>query len=98
MILAYDGKTDRLTAEDDGATLDFDALHQRGNAGLILQKAEVHHSGLYICSVYLPYLAAQVTMELEVVGEEQHWKRFFDGSMELCPGKQTKARCQLELC
>lgn len=79
VVLAYNGKTDRLTADDDGATLDFDALHQRGDAGLILQKAEVHHTGLYICSVYLPYLAAQVTMELEVVGEEQHWKRFFDG-------------------
>lgn len=70
VVLAYDGKTDRLTDKDEGATLDFDALHQGGNAALILQKAEVHHSGLYICTVYLPYLAAQVTMELEVVGEE----------------------------
>lgn len=69
MVLAYDGKTDRLTDQDEGATLDFDALHQRGNASLILQKAEVRHSGLYICTVYLPHLAAQVTMDLEIVGE-----------------------------
>lgn len=69
MVLAYDGKTDRLTDQDGGASLDFDALHQRGNASLLLQRAQVHHSGLYICTVYLPYLAAQVTMELEVVGE-----------------------------
>lgn len=69
MVLAYDGKRDRLSAEDEGAALDVDALHRRGNASLLLQKAEVHHSGLYICTVYLPYLAAQLTMELEVVGE-----------------------------
>lgn len=69
VVLAYDGKTDHLAAEDEGITLDFDALHQQGNASLILQKAAVHHSGLYICTVYLPYLTAQVTMELEVVGE-----------------------------
>lgn len=69
MVLAYDGKTDHLANEDEGATLDFDALHQRGNASLILRKAEVHRTGMYICTVYLPYLAAQVTMDLEVVGE-----------------------------
>lgn len=69
VVLAYDGKTDHLANGDEGATLDFDALHQRGNASLILQKAEVHHSGMYICTVYLPYLSTQVTMELKVVGE-----------------------------
>lgn len=69
MVLAYDGKTDHLADKDEGATLDFDALHKRGDASLILQKAEVHHSGMYICTVYLPYLSTQVTMELEVVGE-----------------------------
>lgn len=69
VVLAYDGKTDRFTDQDEGASLDVEALHQRGDASLILQKAEVHHSGLYICTAYLPYLAAQVTMELEVAGE-----------------------------
>lgn len=69
VVLAYDGKTDHLVDEDEEASLDFDALHQRGNASLRLRKAEVRHSGLYICTVYLPYLAAQVMMELEVVGE-----------------------------
>lgn len=69
VVLAYDGKTDHLTSELEGASLDVDALHRRRNASLLLQQAELHHSGLYICTVYLPYLAAQVTMELEVVGE-----------------------------
>ncbi|XP_062414308.1 tapasin-like [Pungitius pungitius] len=68
LVLAYDGKTDRLAdVQEEGATLDYEALHQRGNASLILREAEVRHSGLYICTVYLPHLVAQVTMELQVV-------------------------------
>lgn len=71
LVLAYDGKADRVTEArgEEGATLDFEALHRRGNASLMLPKAELRHSGLYICTVYLPYLVAQVTVELEVVGE-----------------------------
>nr|BAJ07263.1 TAP-binding protein [Oryzias latipes]BAJ07287.1 TAP-binding protein [Oryzias latipes] len=68
LVLAYDGKTDRLADTlEEGATLDFEALHERGNASLILQETKVQHSGTYICSVFLPYLLAQVAMELEVV-------------------------------
>lgn len=68
LVLAYDGKTDRVaeTAEE-GATLDFEALHRQGNASLILREAQVRHSGTYICTVYLPYLLAQVAVELEIV-------------------------------
>lgn len=70
MVLAYDGKTDRLAdAKEKGATLDFEGLHEKGNASLILQEAEVRHSGMYICSVYLPHIVAQVTLELEIVGK-----------------------------
>lgn len=72
LVLAYDGKTDRLAdTTEKGATVDFEAVHQMGNASLILKEAEVRHSGIYICTVYLPYLAAQVTMELQVVGERK---------------------------
>ncbi|XP_033950336.1 TAP binding protein (tapasin), tandem duplicate 1 [Pseudochaenichthys georgianus] len=68
LVLAYDGKTDRLAdAKEKGATLDFEGLHEKGNASLILQEAEVRHSGMYICSVYLPHIVAQVTLELEIV-------------------------------
>ncbi|XP_017283161.1 TAP binding protein (tapasin), tandem duplicate 1 [Kryptolebias marmoratus] len=68
LVLAYDGKTDRLADTlEEGATLDFEGLHKRGNASLILQEAKVRHSGTYICTVYLPYLLAQVAMELEIV-------------------------------
>ncbi|TKS89131.1 Tapasin [Collichthys lucidus] len=68
LVLAYDGKADRLAdTEEEGATLDIDSLHKKGNASLILQEAKVRHSGMYICTVYLPYLVAQVAMELEIV-------------------------------
>ena len=70
LVLAYDGKTDRLAStKEEGATLDFEGLHEKGNASLILQEAKVRHSGMYICTVYLPYVVAQVAVELEIVGE-----------------------------
>lgn len=70
LVLGYDGKTDRLAdIQEEGATLDFKGLHEKGNASLILQDAKVQHSGTYICTVYLPYLLAQVALELEIVGE-----------------------------
>ncbi|XP_040909430.1 TAP binding protein (tapasin), tandem duplicate 1 isoform X2 [Toxotes jaculatrix] len=68
LVLAYDGKTDRVAdAQEEGATLDFESLHKKRNASLILQEAKVQHSGTYICTVYLPYLLAQVVVELEIV-------------------------------
>lgn len=68
LVLGYDGKTDRLSdTRDDGAMLDFDSLHRNGNASLILNEAKVKQSGTYICSVHVPYILAQVTLELEIV-------------------------------
>ncbi|XP_034456803.1 tapasin-like isoform X1 [Hippoglossus hippoglossus] len=68
LVLAYDGKTDRVAdTQEEGATLDFEGLHQKGNASLILQETKVRHSGTYICTVHLPYLQAQVAVELEIV-------------------------------
>ncbi|XP_061520252.1 TAP binding protein (tapasin), tandem duplicate 1 [Phycodurus eques] len=67
LLLAYDGKADRLSdSPEEGATLDFEALHRNGNASLMLQEAQVRHSGTYICMVYLPQLLAQVTIQLEI--------------------------------
>ncbi|XP_034016873.1 tapasin-like [Thalassophryne amazonica] len=68
LVLAYDGKTDRVADEqEEGATLDFENLFKNRNVSLILQEAKVQHSGTYICSVYLPYVMAQVAMQLEVI-------------------------------
>ncbi|XP_014870893.1 TAP binding protein (tapasin), tandem duplicate 1 isoform X1 [Poecilia latipinna] len=68
LVLAYNGKLDRLAdTHETGAFLDFEALHERGNASLVLEEAKVRHSGTYICTIYLPYLLAQVAMELEII-------------------------------
>lgn len=68
LVLGYDGKSDRLSdIRDEGATLDFEGLHANGNASLILSEAQVKQSGTYICSVHVPYVLAQVTLELEIV-------------------------------
>lgn len=70
LVLAYDGKMDRLAdSQEEGASLDIEALHRNGNASLVLEEAKVRHSGTYICTVYLPYLLSQVALELEIVGE-----------------------------
>ncbi|XP_048850198.1 TAP binding protein (tapasin), tandem duplicate 1 [Brienomyrus brachyistius] len=67
LVLAYDGKTDRYAeSSEKGAELDFTALHQTRNASLLLEETQVRHSGTYICTIYLPYLLAQVTLDLEI--------------------------------
>ncbi|XP_019744513.1 tapasin isoform X2 [Hippocampus comes] len=67
LLLAYDGKSDRVSqSPEEGTMLDFEGLHRKGNASLVLQEAQVHHSGMYICMVYLPHLLAQVTIQLEI--------------------------------
>lgn len=71
LILAYDGKSDRFAdMQEEGASLDIEALHAHRNTSLLLDEARVRHSGTYICTVYLPYLLAQVALDLEIVGEQ----------------------------
>ncbi|KAK1155068.1 tapasin [Acipenser oxyrinchus oxyrinchus] len=70
LVYAYNGQTDRLeerSAQQEEASMDLEALHQTGNVSLLLHNVGVHHGGTYICTVYLPYILAQVAMELEVV-------------------------------
>lgn len=68
LVVAYDAKTDRLAeSSEEGAELDISALHQTGNASLLLEEAQVRHTGTYICTIYLPYLLAQVAIDLEIV-------------------------------
>uniref|UniRef100_A0A672KRD4 Ig-like domain-containing protein n=1 Tax=Sinocyclocheilus grahami TaxID=75366 RepID=A0A672KRD4_SINGR len=61
LVLAYDGKNDRFAeTSETGADIDIPGLYETGNASLILEEAQVRHSGTYICTVYLPHLLAQV--------------------------------------
>ncbi|KAM9386380.1 TAP binding protein (tapasin), tandem duplicate 1 [Pholidichthys leucotaenia] len=94
LVLAYDGKTDRLAdTQEEGAMLDFDGLHEKGNASLILEEAKVRHSGTYICTVYLPYLLAQVTVDLEIV--EPPSLSIHPSPLPLAiPGQTLKVQCE----
>ncbi|XP_076865667.1 TAP binding protein (tapasin), tandem duplicate 1 [Brachyhypopomus gauderio] len=68
LVVAYDGKSDRFAETSEvGADLDIIALYETGNASLVLEEAQVRHSGTYICTIYLPHLLAQVAMDLEIV-------------------------------
>lgn len=94
LVLAYDGKTDRLAdTQEEGVTLDFEELHKRGNASLIMQEAKVRHSGMYICTVYLPYVVAQVTVELEIV--EPPSLSIYPSPLPLVvPGQTVTVKCE----
>ncbi|XP_041740767.2 tapasin-like [Coregonus clupeaformis] len=94
LVLAYDGKSDRFAeTQEEGAGLDFTALHETGNASLILQEAQVRHSGTYICTVYLPYLLAQVLVELEIV--EPPSLSIFPSPLPLSvPGQVVTVQCE----
>ncbi|XP_067112668.1 tapasin-like [Osmerus mordax] len=94
LVLAYDGKDDRLADNwEAGAGLDIDALHKTGNASLILQEAQVRHSGTYICTVYLPYLLAQVAVDLEIV--EPPSLSIFPSPLPLSsPGQLVVVQCE----
>uniref|UniRef100_A0A3Q0RCH6 TAP binding protein (tapasin), tandem duplicate 1 n=1 Tax=Amphilophus citrinellus TaxID=61819 RepID=A0A3Q0RCH6_AMPCI len=94
LVLAYDGKTDRLAdAQEEGATLDFEAVHETGNASLIMQEAKVRHSGTYICTVYLPHLLAQVALDLEI--EEPPSLSIHPSPLPLAvPGQTVVIQCE----
>lgn len=94
LVLAYDGKLDRLAdPRDQDATMDFEALHATGNASLILQGAKVQHSGMYICTTYLPYLQTQVAMELEIV-EPPSLSIHPSPLPLLAPGQSLSVQCE----
>ncbi|KAJ8000085.1 hypothetical protein DPEC_G00201190 [Dallia pectoralis] len=94
LVLAYDGKNDRLAeTQEKGVELDFTALHGKGNASLILEEAQVRHTGTYICTVYLPYLLAQVAVELEIV--EPPSLSIFPSPLPLAvPGQVVTVQCE----
>ncbi|KAL2080171.1 hypothetical protein ACEWY4_023964 [Coilia grayii] len=94
LVLAYDGKNDWLAdTTETGAAMDFSALHESGNASLVLEEAETRHSGTYICTVYLPNLLAQVALDLEVV--EPPSLSIFPSPLPLVvPGQAVTVQCE----
>ncbi|MEQ2168017.1 hypothetical protein GOODEAATRI_010060 [Goodea atripinnis] len=97
LVLAYDGKMDRLAdTHEQGVSLDFEALHERGNASLLLEEAKVRHSGTYICTVYLPYLLAQImTQFFSPLYPEPPSLSIHPSSLPLAvPGQTLNVQCE----
>ncbi|XP_028819562.1 tapasin-like [Denticeps clupeoides] len=94
LVLAYDAKNDRFAdTTETGAELDLDALYKTGNASMVLEEAQVRHSGTYICTVYLPNVLAQVTMDLEIV--ELPSLSVFPNPLPLVvPGQSVSVQCE----
>ncbi|XP_030633352.1 TAP binding protein (tapasin), tandem duplicate 1 [Chanos chanos] len=94
LVLAYDGKSDRFAeTTETGAELDIASLYETGNATLILEEAQVRHSGTYICTVYLPHLLAQVAVDLEIV--EPPSLSIFPSPLPLSlPGQVVSVQCE----
>ncbi|XP_058864965.1 tapasin-like isoform X1 [Acipenser ruthenus] len=96
LVYAYNGQTDRLeerSAQQEEASMDLEALHQTGNASLLLHNVDVHHRGTYICTVYLPYILAQVAMELEVI--EPPRLSLFPSPLWSPPGRPVQLSCEM---
>ncbi|XP_041081992.1 tapasin-like isoform X2 [Polyodon spathula] len=96
LVYAYNGQTDRLeerSAQQKEADMDIEALHQTRNASLVLHSVSVHHRGTYICTVYLPYILAQVAMELEVI--EPPRLSLFPSPLWSHPGHLVELSCEI---
>ncbi|KAL7826479.1 hypothetical protein AOLI_G00316880 [Acnodon oligacanthus] len=94
LIIAYDGKSDRFADTlETGADLDIASLYKSRNASLVLEEAQVRHSGTYICTIYLPHLLAQVAMELEIV--EPPSLAIYPSPLPLsAPGQVVSVQCE----
>ncbi|KAI7799188.1 TAP binding protein precursor, partial [Triplophysa rosa] len=94
LVIAYDGKNDWFAeTSETGADIDVTALYESGNASLVLEEAQVRHSGTYICTVYLPHLLAQVAVDLEIV-EPPSLSIYPSPLPLLVPGQVVVAQCE----
>ncbi|GCB82773.1 hypothetical protein scyTo_0023863, partial [Scyliorhinus torazame] len=66
LVYAYNGAKDRVDAAEEGTEMFFYELHSHGNASLLIRNVHMGHEGSYICTVYMPNLHAQQTIDLEV--------------------------------
>ncbi|XP_048476595.1 tapasin [Rhincodon typus] len=71
LVYAYNGAQDRVDMAQEGTEMFFYEAHSRGNASLLIRNVEMRHEGSYICTVYMPNLHAQQSIDLEIAGKTQ---------------------------
>ncbi|XP_015746173.1 tapasin [Python bivittatus] len=91
VILAYDGAAQRMSVSEEGARLFLDPVSS--NISLQLQAVQVHHEGIYICSIYLPHLHAQQAVELKIVEPPKATLRPVPFSVP--PGTHAELVCEI---
>ncbi|KAG9472136.1 tapasin [Eleutherodactylus coqui] len=71
LLYAYDGWKDKIEDRVPNCHLNFSALHNEGDASLLIENVEISHQGTLLCTVYLPYLRAQREIQLVVTARPQ---------------------------
>lgn len=71
LLYAYDGWKDKVEEQVPNCHLNFSALHNEGDASLLIENLEVSHQGTLLCTVYLPYLRAQREIQMVVTAKPQ---------------------------
>ncbi|XP_077142321.1 tapasin [Ranitomeya variabilis] len=71
LLYAYDGWKDKVEENVPNCHLNFSALHNEGDASLLIDNVEISHQGTLLCTVYLPYLRAQREVHLVVTAKPQ---------------------------
>ncbi|KAG8536329.1 hypothetical protein GDO81_026613, partial [Engystomops pustulosus] len=71
LLYAYDGWKDKVEEQDPQCHLNFSALHDEGDASLLIENVEIAHQGTLLCNVYVPYLRAQREIHLVVTAKPQ---------------------------
>ncbi|XP_078392176.1 tapasin-like, partial [Cetorhinus maximus] len=66
LVYAYNGAQDRVDMAEEGTEMFFYEIHSHGNASLLIRNVDVRHEGSYICTVYMPNLHAQQSIDLDV--------------------------------
>ncbi|XP_075692612.1 tapasin [Rhinoderma darwinii] len=71
LLYAYDGWKDRVEEQAPNCHLNFSALHNEGDASLMIENVDVSLQGILLCIIYLPYLRAQREIQLLVTAKPQ---------------------------
>lgn len=93
LVYAYNGAKDRVDAAHEGTEMSFYELHSRGNASLLIRNVAMRHEGTYICTIYMPHLHAQQSIDLEI--SEVPRLTVSPDPPYLTPGQEDTLQCDI---
>ncbi|XP_067829925.1 tapasin-like [Heptranchias perlo] len=93
LVYAYNGAQDRVDMAEEGTEMFFYELHSRGNASLLIRDVDMRHEGSYICTIYMPNLHAQQSIDLEI--SETPRLTVSPELLHLTPGREQTVLCEI---